>query len=309
MANNKYKSLIELQRIQGVLPLIYLNHGRNAMYDSATIHNDLLEAIDTVLVKKLKTELRKSPWVSIGVDESTDRSKEKHVVTVIRYVGSNGLQATVLKLSALEKCDAQSIYSTVMQDLRDFGATVDRVMGLVADGASVMASDLNGFTGPIHQDNPFAICMHCVCHKLNLAVSQASKAVSGMQVITSLLSSCYSFANGSSNRIAAFQGMAEVLGESATRILQVLKFRWLSSGQAVNSVLRNYNTLVSTATNEAAEKEDPVALGLEKQLRRYKVVALLHFVANLLSVMDHLHKVFQRRDAYFGLVHTGFFFI
>ena len=59
-----------------------------------TIHCDLLDAIDTVLVNSLKKELRSSPFVCIGVDESTDRSREKHVVTVVRYVNNSGLKTT-----------------------------------------------------------------------------------------------------------------------------------------------------------------------------------------------------------------------
>ena len=74
--------------------LTHLHHRGNA-----TIHNELLDVIDTVLVNRLKTSIRVSPCVSIGVDESTDRSKEKHAVTVIRYVSQlDGLQTTVLRL-------------------------------------------------------------------------------------------------------------------------------------------------------------------------------------------------------------------
>ena len=102
IANVKYSSLVDMQRLQGVNPLVYLNHGRNSHYQSATIHNELLEAIDTVLVRELKRDLKSSPCVSIGVDESTDRSKEKHVVTVVRYVNGSGLRTTVLKLTALQ---------------------------------------------------------------------------------------------------------------------------------------------------------------------------------------------------------------
>ena len=49
---------------------------------------------------------------------------------------------------------------------------MNSVNGLVTqdNGASVMASDLSGVNGLLTKDNPHLVFMHCVCHRLNLAV-------------------------------------------------------------------------------------------------------------------------------------------
>ena len=47
-----------------------------------------------------------------------------------------------------------------------------QIIGLGSDGAAAMASDLNGLNALMTNDNPYTVFVHCVCHRLNLAVSQ-----------------------------------------------------------------------------------------------------------------------------------------
>ena len=65
---------------------------------------------------------------------------------------------------------------------------VFQVMGLGTDGAAVMASDMNGLNGLMTEDNPYCVYVHCVCHSLQLAISQACKAMSEMDAIQELIS-------------------------------------------------------------------------------------------------------------------------
>ena len=63
-----------------------LLHGGNARYDSPHIFNEMLSCISTVLVASVKAEIEDSPFIGIGIDESTDRGSEKHLAIVVRYV-------------------------------------------------------------------------------------------------------------------------------------------------------------------------------------------------------------------------------
>lgn len=47
--------------------------------------------------------------------------------------------------------------------------------GLGTDGASPLASDKNGLNGLWKEICPFCCHVHCVCHRLALAVKQSSK--------------------------------------------------------------------------------------------------------------------------------------
>ena len=66
-----------------------------------------------------------------------------------------------------------------------------KVGGLGTDGASVMTAHLNGVTMLMRTDNPHCISVHCVCHRLNLAVSQACKNIPLMANRTNIISAIY----------------------------------------------------------------------------------------------------------------------
>ena len=47
-----------------------------------------------------------------------------------------------------------------------------QIIGLGSEGAAAMVSDLNGLNALMTNDNPYTVFVYCVCHPLNLAVSQ-----------------------------------------------------------------------------------------------------------------------------------------
>ena len=73
---------------------VHLLQGGNARYDSPHILSELLQSISSVLESQLRANLSASPFVGIGVDESTDRGSEKHLAVIIRYV----MNATCVKV-------------------------------------------------------------------------------------------------------------------------------------------------------------------------------------------------------------------
>ena len=83
--------------------------------------------------------------------------------------------------------------------------------------------------------------------------------------------------------------------------LQIFEIRWLSFGDAIKAVIHNYHPLDVMLEEEAA-KGDPAAIGLLAQLTKYKYIALLHLVGDILSVTNHLNRVFQYRDISFHTI-------
>ena len=76
--------------------------------------------------------------------------------------------------------------------------------------------------------------------------------------------------------------------------LKVYEVRWLCLGEAVKAVVHNYRPLMLLLEEEAA-LGDPASIGLMTQLKTYKFVALLHLMADVLDVTNHLSRVFQHR--------------
>ena len=122
-------------------------------------------------------EVRESPFVRIDLDGSTDRSSEKHLAHIVRYISP----MSIMKACLLECVKVHDGRATII------------CQALRTDGASVMASDLNGVNNLVRNDNPHIVFVHCVCHRLNLCVSQACASIADMVALQAIISTVYSF--------------------------------------------------------------------------------------------------------------------
>ena len=162
--NVKFKAFLGFLRFQEVESALYLVRGRNARYDSSDIFNQLLSCLSRCVEKIVLKEVRTSPFVGIGLDESTDRSSEKHLAVVLRYIApSSDVTTCFLHCVKVRDGKAVTIHQAVHDTCRKHSIPMTKIVGLGTDGASVMASDLNGVNGLMTHDNPHIIfCSLCV---------------------------------------------------------------------------------------------------------------------------------------------------
>ena len=82
-----------------------------------------------VFLRKMLDHLNSSPFIGLGIDESTDRSREKHIAAVVRYVDSKKMKikTSFLKLSVITSGIAPAIVEAVKKILGDFSIPVNKV--------------------------------------------------------------------------------------------------------------------------------------------------------------------------------------
>ena len=161
---------------------------------------------------------------------------------------------------------------------------------------------LNGVSALIHKDNLHCICIHCVCHHLNLAVSQACQNIPEMQSLIAVISGVYNYVSGSPQRAERLKELNELLEQKNIKLKRIYKIRWLSMGDAVSAIIRNYEALLMLTSSEGL-LGDPTEIGLNQQMSSFLILALIHFAADVLSETDHLLRIFQNRDVCFSVLH------
>ena len=164
-----------------------------------------------------------------------------------------------------------------------------------------MTGHLNGVTMLMCTDNPHCISVHCVCHRLNLAVSQACKNIPLMANLTNIISAIHNHICQSPQRSEHLKDLNEIIREKNIKLKRIYEICWLSMGDAVSAIIRNYEALRLLTSQESA-REDPTGIGLNKQLSSYVNLALIHLACEFLAVTNHLPKVFQYRDVCFSTV-------
>ena len=125
-----------------------------------------------------------------------------------------------------------------------------------------------------------------------------------MAMLQEILSGIYNYVQGSTNRLQQFEDIATLLEVDSLKFKKIFYIRWLSMGECVSAVVCNYKALLVYLSQDAVSG-NPVAIGLDKQLRKYKFVALLYLSADILAATNHLSKLFQHRDVTFSAVRSS----
>ena len=134
--------------------------------------------------------------------------------------------------------------------------------------------------------------LHCINHREALGIADAAKKVKYIQkVFKPNLRYIFNYFNNSPVRTACLDEVQKLLDEPQLKMKDAVDTRWLSTDQACRSLWRCFPSVLATLGNEAAEKENPVAIGLSKILGKYKFVATLHLMCDILPLLSRLSKV------------------
>ncbi|XP_051173505.1 uncharacterized protein LOC127289558 [Leptopilina boulardi] len=182
-----------------------------------------------------------SPY-SFLLDESTDISVSKLLGIVIRYYSKSRKEfvSTYLTLIEVENGSAETITNAVKNALTNFKLPVKNLKGIGTDNASTMVGVHNGIYERLKRELnlPNLILIRCVCHSIQLAVSEASKKALPRN-IEFLIRETYKWFSKSSNRRHEYKTIYKLINddESPLQIPKMANTRWLSIEPAVSRIL------------------------------------------------------------------------
>ena len=167
-------------------------------------------------------------------------------------------------------------------------------MGFGSDGASVMVGRRAGVATLLKQSNPEMIAIHCVAHRLALAVAQAGDAVPYVKAFKTLLYNLYSFYENSPVRTAGLSAIQSILHDPSLKLKQAKDHRWLSHEGACQTLRRTLQSVYVSLQREASERNEPMADGLYRQTSKFNFVATLYLFCDVLPHICRLSRIFQR---------------
>lgn len=114
-----------------------------------------------------------SPF-SLIVNESTDKGCSKHLALVARVATHNKVKVIFLALIPVESATAVDLYNHIKAVFNDETIPcLEKMVGFVTDGASVMMGVNNLQSTLLKADIPNIFIKKCLCHSFNLCASYA----------------------------------------------------------------------------------------------------------------------------------------
>ncbi|XP_059650470.1 uncharacterized protein LOC132296275 [Cornus florida] len=160
-----------------VAKLVLENAPKNAKYTSPQIQKEILH----VLARKVRSTIREDigdAKFCILVDEVRDDYKREQMALVLRFVDRDGfLQERFFNIVHVKDTTSLTLKNAFSTVLSHYNLSVQDLQGQGYDGASNMRGAWNGLQALFLNDCPYAYYVHCLAHRLQLALVASSREV------------------------------------------------------------------------------------------------------------------------------------
>ena len=186
-----------------------LSVGRNATYTSMQTSADFLMVIPECIEEDILSKLKGSESFALMADESTSIAVTKELIMFARAVAEREEQKTFfLKIVALQDGKSPTIVEAIESWLTQKLLSVNNVSSFGSDGAAAMIA------GVLQRQNPNLLSVHCICHQLALAASQAAAEITYVKKLKDILSSLFYFYNNSAVHSSGLKEVQSLLNSN-----------------------------------------------------------------------------------------------
>ena len=307
IANKKAAGLLSLLEKLGVNDLKYFDHRSPASV------REMFSTLGCAVKENVVTRAKTAGCFGLLVNDVSDISVMEQMITFIQFYDKDSSEVTVEFLSVdnlLEKHDsanAVAMFHTIQSNLQACTLATDKLIGLATDGASVMVGRKNGLGAKLKDVNPRLISVHCVCHKLALACTDAKDDgnLKFIKEVETVVTQLWKLFENSPKRLACYLKVQQQLKNLklsneksrkmvAKKLKKACDTRWLSFSSAIQSLYADLVAVLQTLKQLKQDPGQPAAYGLLKKINKVKFIGAVYILKWVLPVLVTLSKSFQR---------------
>ena len=267
--------------------------GRNAVYTSHVAVVEFMEAIGTWIEESLLERLRQASCFSIMADECTDVATIEEMSVYCRWEEGGSPEEHFLEIIHLKQANAESIYSSLVECLKDKDLQVSKIVGMGFDGASTFSGKKTGVQARIKKLSPHALFVHCHCHLLQLACVHAANSTNGIKHVYVTLTALWKFFHYSPKRAESLKMVQQVLDLPELKIAKPSDTRWLAHERCVKAVKASYGAIVIALNDIYENTHEPESLGLSKALSKQSTIVAIYMLDYALPQVAKLSRTLQ----------------
>ena len=203
---------------------------------------------------KIRDYLSEVKFITLLSDGSVDVSVTENEAIYVRCCKEGKVDIFFIEMAAVQRANAQGIFDALRRALTSVDSGVfnnnplkleDKVVCFTGDGASVNSGYQNGVIAKLKQLSQEIIFVHCLNHRLELALKQAMKGHKLYEKINSLLSEIFKFYHTSSLQTENLKTAYEACNVPVQLPHRIGGTRWVShmSG-ALEQIWKGYKVFV-----------------------------------------------------------------
>lgn len=288
---NDFEKILQLLQSTGTVIL--------GKYRNRTACTQFIKYISETLKKEILEDVRDSPCVSLLLDGSTDASDQACVGIYIRYFKGPEVKESYITLAPLYSETANGYFETIVSALDELDIPFRKpgwVVGLGTDG-SAMLSCRGGLADKLRELIPRLLPVHCVAHRLPLAVLDACGGIDLVKKCDRHIRTVFKFYQSSNKRLNELQEGAAPLEQEITRLKDLNTITWVASKRrTLNALVVSWPALARhlQSVAEAGGQVGHRAKGMLKLMKSFHFIKFCHFLLDFLSVYRPLSEVCQK---------------
>lgn len=246
------------------------------------ISNMATDVRDQVIEK-----IKKSSFVSLQFDESTDIAGCAQFVAFVRFESNEILMEEILFCKALPKnTTGQCLHDMFFEATQDMNIDwAQKCIGICSDGAKAMTGAKSGFIARLKEQMPNACWMHCFLHRQALAAKTLPQEYS--QVLNIIINIVNSI-KGKALQTRLFRIICEDMGALHRNLLYHTEVRWLSKGKVLTRVMELRAELLVYLQQAKSHYSEFIS--------DPEFLLKLAFLSDLFEHLNNLNKSLQGRD-------------
>ena len=298
-------------------PLVLLQK-KNGLDITPTYDNDVrcAELISTIardLQEESASQIKECNYISIMIDGATDSSVTENEAVYVRYVEDGVPVNHLISLTEVSYAHADGVLECINSSMEKFGLQKwrDKLVGFCADGASVNLGQVSGVVSKLREDNPKLIDIHCMAHRLELAVLGVLRKVKMVETVNDTLHLIWKTYHFSPKSKGELQTVCEELATRFYKPKPVKGTRWIPHlDRALKIFLKGQDDLVTKGgeysavaihmenLKETSRNADVAGRGkkVSDTMKDLKFAAFCHFLADVFQEISKLSLLLQSKD-------------
>ena len=248
--------------------------------------------------------------MSVLSDGSTDSGIIEQEIVYVRFLCNGQPQTKMVKILEIKHAHAAGILDAIDDAVAEVGISQEMWLSKVIcanfDGASVMMGQTNGVAGQLKRRVPHIIVLHCVAHKLELAVLDAVKWFPYLQKFDDTIKAVFKLYYYSPKKRRELKEIGDLIEEKVAHFSGLKSTRWLPSRLRSLMAVEKHTmvfTVMHLSSLASGQGEDAAkAKGLLLEMQTTRFVRFLHFMIDYSSILSNCSKTFQNEDIFISHV-------
>ncbi|XP_008583106.1 PREDICTED: zinc finger protein 862 [Galeopterus variegatus] len=289
---NDFEKILQLLQSTGTMIL--------GKYRNRTACTQFIKYISETLKKEILDDIRKSPCMSVLLDSSTDTTEQSCVGIYIRYLKKMEVKESYITLAPLySETTVDGYFETIISALDELDIPFRKpgwVVGLGTDGSAIL-SCRGGLVEKFQEIIPRLLPVHCVAHRLHLAVVDACGSIDLVKKCDRHIRTVFKLYQSSNRRLNELQAGAAALEQEIIRLKDLNAISWVASKRrTLNALVASWPALARhlQSVAEAGGQSGHRAKGMLKLMKGFHFIKFCHFLLDFLSIYRPLSEVCQK---------------